>query len=82
MASWRPGVKGVYNRTNGWNIVEDRAIIPNIQLLDFLHALFAQGLGYSAINSHRSALSSIIQVPGLERIVEHNLVSRVYKRCF
>ena len=28
--------------------------------LDFLHALLAQGLGYSAINSHRSALSSIL----------------------
>ena len=29
------------------------------EVLDFLHALFANGLGYSAINSHRGALSSL-----------------------
>ena len=52
------------------------------EVLDFLPALFAQGLGYSAINSHRSALKSILQVPEVERIGEHNLVSRFMKGVF
>ena len=52
------------------------------KVLDFLRALFAQGLGYSAINSHHSALSSILQLPGLERIGEHNLVSWFMKGVF
>ena len=47
-----------------------------------MRALFAQGLGYSAINSHHSALSSILQLPGLERIGEHNLVSWFMKGVF
>ena len=52
------------------------------EVLDFLHALFAQGLGYSAINTHCCALSSILQLPGVERIGEHNLVSRFMKGVF
>ena len=51
------------------------------EVLD-LHALLAQGLGYSAINSHRSALSSILQVPGVEQIGEHVLFSRIMKGVF
>ena len=88
MASWRPGTKGVYNRTvqrwleycrrRGYH-TQHPAVS---EVLDFLHALFAQGLGYSAINSHRSALKSILQVPEVERIGEHNLVSRFMKGVF
>ena len=52
------------------------------EVFDFLHALFAQGLGYSAIKSHGSALSSILQVPGVERIGEHDLVSWFMKGVF
>ena len=51
------------------------------EVLD-LHALLAQGLGYSAINSHRSALSSILQVPELGPIGEHALLSRFMKGVF
>ena len=86
MASWRPGTKGIYNRTvqrwlgycrrRGYHTQHPTAG----EVLDFLHALFAQGLGYSAINSHRSALSSI--GPGVGRIGEHNLVSRFMKGVF
>ena len=36
------------------------------EVLDLLHGLFTQGLEHSAINSHRSALDSILQVPGVE----------------
>ena len=40
-------------------------------VLGFLHALFTQGHGCSAINSNLSASNSILQVPGVERIGEH-----------
>ena len=40
------------------------------------------GLGYSAIGTHRSALSSILQVPGVPKIGEHVLVSRFMKGVF
>ena len=53
MASWRPDTKGVYNRTvqrwleycrrRGYHTQHPTAS----EALDFLHALFAQGLGYS-----------------------------------
>ena len=47
------------------------------------YACFVQTrLGYSAINSHRSDLSSILQVPGVERIGEHILVFRFMKGVF
>ena len=52
------------------------------EVFDFLHDLFKQGLEHSAINSHRSALDSILQVPGVERISEHILVSRFMKGVF
>ena len=46
------------------------------EILDFLPALFAQGLGYRATNSYRSALSSILQVPGVEQIGVRNFIYR------
>ena len=81
MASWRAGMKGVYNRTvqrwleycRRWGYHPQHPTVS--EALDFLNALFTLALGYSAINSHCSALSSILQVPGVERIGEHNLVS-------
>ena len=87
-ALWRPGTKGVYNRTvqrwleycRRWSYHSQHPTVSEV--LDFLHALFAQGLGYSAINSRHSALSSILQGPGVERIGEHNLVSRFMKGVF
>ena len=88
MASWRPGPKEVYNRAlQRWlEYCRIRGYYPQhptvSEALDFLDALFAQGLGYSDINSHRSALSSILQVPGVERIGEHNLVSQFMKGVF
>ena len=47
-----------------------------------MHALLVEGLKYSATNSHISALTSILQVPGVEQIGEHNLVSRFTKGIF
>ena len=88
MASWRPGPKEVYNRAlQKWlEYCRIRGYYPQhptvSEVLDFLHALFSQGLGYSDINSHCSALSSILQVPGVERIGEHDLVSHFMKGVF
>ena len=52
------------------------------EVLDFLHAFFMQVLGYSAINSYGSALSSLLQVWGIERIGEHILVPWLMKSVF
>ena len=88
MVSWRPGTKEVYNRTvQGWLEYCRRRVYhtqhPTVsEFLNFLHALLAQGLGYSAINSHRSALSSILQVPGEERIGERNSISPFMEGVF
>ena len=50
---------------------------PTVSLvLHFVHALFTQGLGHGAINSHCGVSSSELQVPGVERTGEHILVSR------
>ena len=54
MASWRPGMKRVYNRTvqrwleycRRWGYHTQHPTVSEV--LDFLHALFTQGLGYSA----------------------------------
>lgn len=52
------------------------------EVLEFLRSLYDKGLGYSAINSHRSALSSILQVPGIDKIGEHVLVCRFMKGIY
>ena len=88
MASWRPGTKGVYNGTvQRWLEYCRRrghhTQHPTVsEILDFLPALFAQGLGYRATNSYRSALSSILQVPGVEQIGERNFIYRFMKGVF
>ena len=88
MASWRPGRKVVYNRAvqrwleycGRWGYHPQHTTLKDV--LDFLHAFFTQGLGYSDINSHRSALSSILQVPGLRPIGEHVLISQFMKGVY
>ena len=70
MASWRPGTKAAYNRPvqrwlehcRRWGYHPQHPTVSEV--LDFLHALFTQGLGYIAMYSYRSASSSILQVPG------------------
>ena len=88
MASWRSGVKAAYNRTvqrwleyyRRWGFHPQHPTASEV--LDFLHALFMQVLGYSAINSYSSALNSILQVSGIERIGEHILVPWLMKSVF
>ncbi|XP_070212571.1 uncharacterized protein [Littorina saxatilis] len=53
---------------------------PSVNLvLSFLTDLFDAGLGYSAINTARSALSSVILMPDKSTIVTHPLVVRFLK---
>ena len=55
---------------------------PHIsQVLDFLTLLLDQGCGYSAINTARSALSSIITVNNLP-VGQHSLVKRFLKGVY
>lgn len=50
--------------------------------LDFLTLLYKQGVGYSAINTARSALSSVITPADKTTFGEHPLVTRFLKGTF
>ena len=50
--------------------------------LDFLTLLYQQGVGYSAINTARSALSSVITPTAHTTFGEHPLVTRFLKGTF
>ena len=52
-----------------------------VQVVEFLTALFHQGLGYSALNSARSALSTSIVCDGVP-VGQHPLVVRLLKGVF
>ena len=40
------------------------------QDLDLLHTLYELGLSYGAIRTHRSAISAIVEIPGVSKLVE------------
>ena len=50
--------------------------------MNFLAGLFQSGAGYSTINAARSALSSILLLPGNLKFGSHPLVSRLLKGVF
>ena len=52
------------------------------QVLDFLHTLYELGLSHSAIGTHRSAISAIVEIPGVLQLGEHQLVSGFMKGIF
>ena len=88
MASWRPGTGKYYHSYLGrWEkfcaqkaiVVEDASVENGI---DFLASLYEDGLGYSAINTARSALSSVLTSPGNVTFGNHPLVSRFLKGVF
>ena len=88
MASWRPGTGKQYHSYLGlWErfcaqkaiVVEDASVENGI---DFLASLYEDGLGYSAINTGRSALSSVLTSPGNVTFGNHPLVSRFLKGVF
>lgn len=51
-------------------------------LVDFLDSLFQSGLGYSSINTARSAVSSVTSVNSVNSIGEHPLVTRYMRGVF
>ena len=52
------------------------------QIIDFLYTLYELGLRCSAIGTHRSAISAIVEIPGVLQLGEHLLVSRFMKGIF
>ena len=71
MASWRTGTSKQYQVYLGrWLQFCQSKGIPHMAAsidhgIDFLATLFASGLGYSAINTARSALSSVLILPDI-----------------
>ena len=88
MASWRTGTTKQYDvylkrweqfcQSNGINRFD--ANVENG--IDFLATLFTSGLGYSAINTARSALSSVLILPNNITFGAHPLVARFLKGVF
>ena len=52
------------------------------EVLSYLADLFKGGLGYSALCTHRSALSTIISIPGYGVLSDHPLITRFIKGVF
>ena len=50
-----------------------------MQLLKFLTALFNSGMGYSAINTVKSALATLVTLPGGQPLGKHPTVLRYIK---
>ena len=88
MASWQPGTGKQYHSYLGrWvkfyaqkTIVVEEAGVKN--RIDFLASLYKDGLGYSTINTARSAPSSVLAFPRNVTFGNHPLVSRFLKRVF
>lgn len=88
MASWRAGTgKQYHSYLERWEkfcsqnaIVAEEASVENG--IEFLTSLYKAGLGYSAINTARSALSSALTIPGNVTFGNHPLVARFLKGVF
>ena len=88
LASWRPSTLKQYKPyLCRWETYCSENSIQPLQpkvehIADFLARLFHSGLGYSAINTARSALSSIITLsPGVQA-GNHPLISRLMRGIF
>ena len=88
MASWRNGTGKQYQSyLSRWEIFcKERDIDPSTALvdtgIDFLASLYHDGLGYSAINTARSALSTVIHTSDHGSFGTHPLVVRLLKGGF
>ena len=88
MASWRASTAKQYQIhlprrevfCKSLNINKLNASIENG--IDFLASLYEKGLGYSAINTARSALSSVLDLPGGNAFGTHPLLTRFLKGVF
>ena len=87
LASWRPGTRKQYDSyLHRWaKFCYDHEINvyqPSVeQVVEFLTQLFQTGLGYSAINTARSALSSIVTLAHVP-LGEHPMIKRFLKGVF
>lgn len=88
MQSWRASTKVQYSsyikkwleHCRKWQI---NPISPPVASgLNFLAELYHKGLSYSALNTARSALASVIVLPGKQSFGNHLLVSRFLKETF
>ena len=85
LESWRSSTKKQYlTYIHTWIVFCDRGKVETFtsdvaHILDFLSELYKEGLGYSAINSARSALSSFLGVTDKEPIGSLSLVIRFMK---
>ena len=84
-ASWRVSTQSAYNTTvrrwlefcKRWQLNPYQPTVS--QALDFLHTLYELGLSYNAIGTHWSAISAIVEIPGVPQLGEHWLVPRFMK---
>ena len=70
-----------------WQSFTDRRAVdplhpPVTDVLQFLQELYARGLGYSCLNTARSAISSFIVLDGNVTVGNHPLVQRFLKGVF
>ena len=88
MASWRTSTKKQYHTyINKWlDFCRQRQIDPYkpglTVALQFLHTLYDNELSYSAINTARSALSTILTTEGAKTFGSHPVVPRYLKGVF
>ena len=88
LASWRSGTSKQYKSyLDRWkSYCSDHEIDmfnPGLEnAIEFLTQLFSSGIGYSAINTARSALPSIITLSRGTPIGEHPLICRFVKGVF
>ena len=88
MASWRTGTTKQYDvYLKRWEQFCQSKGIDRLDAsvengIDFLATLFTSGLGYSAINTARSALSSVLILPNNITFEAHPLVAHFLKGKF
>lgn len=88
MASWRPSTHKQYStylkKWQGFCEVNDVDIfLPTVeQVLQFLTELYQAKCGYSVLNTARSALATVVMLPGNIKIGDHPLISRFLKGVF
>ena len=88
MSSWRTGTTKQYNTyLQKWEqyCEENKLSLFNPGLdkaIEFLTSLFESGIGYSALNTARSALSSILPLIDGVKFGEHPLTCRFLKGVF
>ena len=88
MASWRQGTLKQYKTFLGkWELFCGKNKISPSEAtiqdgIEFFTSLFNSGLGYSAINTARSALSTVMGINDNVSFREHPLVCRFIKGVF